>query len=417
MDVSGRRAERRPDLPPRKLGDVAPNSLRGVRVVVDLRPLQNADAAPITALYLGNLLRAFEAEPLEGETFAVLLQAGLPDPTGDLPALPVAARRWLPPTGPLRAAALTIDPFLLRAAEIGAGRGGAVYHVAGADLPLGSRLPVVATLLDLAPWEMPGLFQGSTAARFGQLLRARILRDATVIAGTRTVADEARRLLHVAPNGLHVVPFAAGEWDIATAPTGVVDTGAEPFIAFFARHDARSDVRTLFEAMALLLSRPRPPELDSAAPWPPSLMLVGASPDDRAAIARLAARHGVEDLIRYAPYAGPLGRRQILRRSRAAIVAATADAAGLTAIEALAAGTPVIASAVGALPEVVGGAGVLVEPRGSERLARAVTALWADDDLHGRLAAAAGGSTYATRTWSDVARATREVYAAASRSQ
>ncbi len=101
----------------------------------------------------------------------------------------------LPPTRLLRSGALTIDPFLLSGASLGAawraergGAAGAVYHAAGGAIPLATGLPLVVTLLDLAPWELPGAYQRGRAARFGQRLRARLLRDAAaVIVGTDAV--------------------------------------------------------------------------------------------------------------------------------------------------------------------------------------------------------------------------------------
>ena len=136
-------------------------------------------SAPATAAYLGALLGAFDAEPLAGESFAFFLQSDLEDPTTRFERLAVVGRRLLP-TRLLRSAAMTVDPFLLRGAALGAawraergGAGGAVYHAAGGSaLPLASGLPVVVTLLDLAPWELAGAFQRTPATRFGQRSRA-----------------------------------------------------------------------------------------------------------------------------------------------------------------------------------------------------------------------------------------------------
>jgi hypothetical protein len=89
-------------------------------VVLDARPLQEPDRAPLTAAYLGGLLEAFDAEPLEGESFALLLQSDLDDPTARFTGLSVVGRRLLPPTRLLRSGALTVDPFLLTGASIGA---------------------------------------------------------------------------------------------------------------------------------------------------------------------------------------------------------------------------------------------------------------------------------------------------------
>ena len=189
----------------------------GVRVVMDVRPIQEPDRAPITAAYLDGLLGAFDADPLAGESFAFLLRSDLDDPTEVYEHLDVVGRRLLPPTHLLRSAALTIDPFLLRGASLGAawraersGAAGAVYHTAGAGpLPIASGLPIVATLLDLAPWELPEVFARSASARFGQRLRAQLLREAAaVIVASPSVAKAARRVLRIRSDRLRVVPLA-----------------------------------------------------------------------------------------------------------------------------------------------------------------------------------------------------------------
>ena len=84
---------------------------------------------------------------------------------------------------------MTLDPFLLRGASLGAawradrgGAAGAVYHMAGSGpLPIASGLPVVATLLDLAPWELPDAFGRTASTRFGQRLRVQLLREARAV--------------------------------------------------------------------------------------------------------------------------------------------------------------------------------------------------------------------------------------------
>ena len=151
----------------------------GVRVVMDVRALQEPTRAPRTAAYLDGLLSGFDADPRQGESFAFLLASDEDDPTTRFEHLEVVGRRLLPPTRLLRQAALTVDPFVLRGASVGAawraergGAAGAVYHAAGNAVPIASGLPTVVTLLDLAPWELPGAFQRGTASRFGQRLRA-----------------------------------------------------------------------------------------------------------------------------------------------------------------------------------------------------------------------------------------------------
>jgi alpha-1,3-rhamnosyl/mannosyltransferase len=348
--------------------------------------------------------------------------------------LEVVCRRLLPPTRLLRSGALTVDPFLLRGASLGAawradrrGAAGAVYHAVGGATPLLSRIPIVVTLLDLAPWELASSFQRGPAARFGQQLRRRLIRDvAAVIVGTDAVAQSARRLLHLRASRVHVVPHAAEPAFTAAAaeaadPATASRTASgererlglpERYLVYFGRFDARHDVATLLRALAALGERPRPRGLPAGAPWPPKVLIVGASPGDRASLARAAGRAGAGEALVYAPAMAQERLAALVRASRAVVMPAISDAAGLPALDAIAAGVPVVATAVGALPEVVGRAGILVEPRDPGRLAEALRTVWADDRVRGRLVEAATvGAMIVPRTWADVAAETRQVYA------
>jgi glycosyltransferase involved in cell wall biosynthesis len=421
-------------------------------VVLDARPLQEPERGPLTATYLDGLLGAFDADPLEGESFALLLRSDLDDPTTRFERLEVVGRRMLPPTHLLRSAALTVDPFVLTGASVGAawraghgGAAGAVYHAAGGAIPLATGLPLVVTLLDLAPWELPKVYQRGPAARFGQRLRGRLLRDASaVIVGSEAVAVAARRLIRLRRERLRVVPLAprpafsfwpggvangAVDADESSEPGRVavgheaarrVDHRAERerlglperYLVYPGRFDARQDLATLLRALARLAAAGRPEELPADVTWPPRVLLVGASPEDRASLARAAAREGVGDALAYAPRLPDERLAVLVRGARAAILPAISDAAGLPALEAIACGTPVIASAVGALPEIVGSAGIVVQPRDPERLAAAVATAWSDERVYGRLAADARERAETDRrTWADVADETRRVYA------
>ena len=421
-----------------RLGDESAPSLRGVRVVLDARPIQEPGRAPLTATYLDHLLAAFDAEPLAGESLALFLQSDLDDPTERLQRLQIVGRRLLPPTRWLRSGAMTIDPFLLRGAALGAawraergGAAGAVYHViGGGSLPVASGLPVVVTLLDLAPWEMPEAFQRSFAGRFGQRLRAQLLRDAAAVSvSSDTTARAACRLLHLRPDRVWVIPLAPRPAFVphsaprsAFSEAAAADAAAEAllrglgvvdrYLVFSGRYDARQDLATLLRALSSLAEAGRPEALDPSVVWPPRVVLVGTDPQDRASLARAAAREGIGDSLAYVPAVPEPILAGLVRRARAAILPVVSEAVGLPVIEAIACGTPVVASAVGALPELVGMAGLLVEPRDSARLAVALATIWADDRVHQRVAAAAMERAMGTqRTWADVARETRQVYA------
>ena len=423
-----------------RLGDASEARPPGLRVVLDARPIQEPEAAPITAAYLDGLLSAYDADPLPGESFAFLLTSDLPDPTVSFGRLDVVGRRLLPPTRFLRSGALTIDPVLVRGASLGAawragrsGAAGAVYHVAGGAVPVAPGLPLLVTLLDLAPWELPGAYQRGTAARFGQRLRARLLRQAAaVIVGTEAVALAARRRLRLRRDRVHVIRLAARDAfrpdaDVpatngsrSASSTGGPDPRAERdrlglparYFVYTGRYDARQDLATLLRALADLAAAGRPAELPESESWPPRVLLLGASPTDRAALARAAARDGVGDCLAYAPALSPERTAVLVAGARAAILPSLADANGLSALEAIACSTPVVASAVGALPEIVGAAGIIVEPRDPSRLATALAATWLDERIYERLRLEARErATGPRRTWADVAVETRSLYA------
>ncbi|MFI5226270.1 MAG: glycosyltransferase [Candidatus Limnocylindrales bacterium] len=429
----------RPEASPGRLGLGGPAAVPqppGLRVVLDIRPAQEPGRAPATAAYLTELLAAYAADPAEGESFVLLLQAGGEDPTAapEFDRLDVVGRRLLPPTRLLRSGAMTIDPFLLRGVSLGAawhaergGAHGAVYHTAAGAAPLASGLPVVVSVLDLAPWELPGTYQAGTIASFGRRLRVRILRDAAaVIVGSEASGRAARRLLHLRRDRIHVVPLAARAAFSPAAAAGTADEVARlglpgRYLVYPGRYDARQDLVTLLRALSTLAAGPSPAagrRRSSRArpddvPWPPRILLVGASPEDRAALARAAAREGVGELISYAPSLPPERLAAVVAGARAVVLPVLSEAAGTAAIEAFACGTPVVASAVGALPELVAGAGILVEPRDPDRLAAAISTAWADDAVHDRIAAdSRARAAGPRRTWADVARETRAVYAA-----
>jgi glycosyltransferase involved in cell wall biosynthesis len=425
------------------LSDVLPrDALRppGTRVVIDLRPLQEPERTPITAAYLDRLLCAYAARPLPGESFVVLLRTLRDDPADELErrGLVVAGRRRVPPTARLlRSGGLTIDSLLLRGAEVGtarhaeeAGAAGIVYHTAGGAVPLGSRLPVVATLLDLAPWELPEVYARSIAARFGHRLRARVLRDATrLIVTSRATGESARRRIHIRPERIVVVPLAADEafGPAAAAVDRVAAIRArlelpDKYLVFAGRYDARKDLGTLFAALQGLRTEGATGKAakagkaaGAAEPWPPFVVLAGAAGADAtdvAALGRAAERYGVADLVRLTPRLSHDELASLEAGAGGFVFPTISEGTGLAATEALALGIPVVASKTGPLPEIVGSAGILVEPRDPARLAAALRSIWSDGRIHAQLARAAQARAAGPRrTWHDVARETRAVYA------
>jgi glycosyltransferase involved in cell wall biosynthesis len=400
-----------------------------------VRPLQEPERSPITAHYLERLLDAYAADPNPGESFVPLLRTMREDPTDALErrGLPIAGRRRLPPTTrAFRSAGLTIDSFLLRGSELGSGAGavesgaaGSLYHTAGGAVPIASRMPVVATLLDLAPWELPDRYAASLAARFGHRLRARNLQAARrVIVCSWATAASAQQLLHLREERLVVVPLAA---DPAFRP-GALDAALlaglrtrfdlpQRYLVFAGRHDARKDLATLFEALAALGKQAPTDTSSGPVPWPPVVVLAGASGADNTespVVAAAARRAGAADLVRLTPRLEPGELAALEAGSVGHVQPALSDGTGLAVLEALAVGIPVICSRTGPLPEIVGTAGIVVEPRDPAHLATALRALWDGGAVAKQVTRAARARAAGPRrTWDDVAGETRRVYAAA----
>jgi glycosyltransferase involved in cell wall biosynthesis len=424
----------------------------GVRVVLDARPLQEPERAPITAQYLNRLLRAFAANPIDDEALVLLLRLFRADPTVELEeaGLAVAGRRKIPPTTrSFRSAGLTLDSVLLRGATVRAGRRGgtpdggpgSVYHTAGGALPAVPGLPVVASLLDLAPWTLPERYAASAAARFGHGLRAKGLRAASrVIVASAASGADAVRLLEIDSDRIAVIPLAADNAfrPGAARPDLVAELRArfdlpERYLVFAGRYDARKDLATLFAALAALREEGQPPgrgrtgrgvrsEEDAAAvPWPPVVVMAGAGGvghRETPVVGAALRRAGVADLVRLTPRLPPDELAALEGASIGHIQPALADDTALAAIEALALGIPVICSRVGALPEAVGPAGIVVEPRNPQRLASAIRVLWEGDSVARQVtSAAAKRAGTGRRAWADVAEETRRVYAAVSESE
>jgi glycosyltransferase involved in cell wall biosynthesis len=212
---------------------------------------------------------------------------------------------------------------------------------------------------------------------------------------------------------LRVVPLAPRPVFRPDLPEGAIaDARARhgldhEYLVYPGRYDARHDLPTLLRALALVRGG------SAAGTVTPRLLLVGTSPDERAALARIAIREGVGESLSYAPLDDEAEVAALVAGARAAVLPVLSDANGHPALEAIAAGTPVVASAIGALPEVVGGAGILVEPESPERLAAGLQALLGSSRARSTVDAAIRAARAHRRTWDEVAVATRAIYAEA----
>jgi glycosyltransferase involved in cell wall biosynthesis len=258
-----------------------------------------------------------------------------------------------------------------------------LLHVPSLEgLPLGTRLPLVVTLHDLAPRKRPDrhLRTGLRHRRRWAVVR----RSVRVIVPSRAVAADAERLLGIPADRIEVIGEAAAPvFRPIAEPRGLLERLALParfllWVGCLDPPDPRKNVEALAGAVA-------------AGDGPP-LVLAGrvSAPSRRLAVpGRVVLTGPLSDPELAALYAA----------ADALVLPSDDEGFGLTAVEALACGTPVAAFAAGSLPEVLDGFGAsLVETGDFDALLAAVET--------------AGGQPVVapSRTWADVARETAAAY-------
>jgi glycosyltransferase involved in cell wall biosynthesis len=164
-----------------------------LRVGLDVSPLALTKAG--TARYLTALLDGLEAEP------------------------EVEVRRYeLDGTGRVRK--IRRDAFWYRfSLPRAAGRDGVdVLHAPTMRAPFRSRVPLVVTIHDLAVLRRPETFNGWTR-RYSAHALPRVARAAdAIVVGSEFSRDEVVELLHVAPEGIRVIPYGVGPPFTAEGP-------------------------------------------------------------------------------------------------------------------------------------------------------------------------------------------------------
>ena len=310
--------------------------------------------------------------------YAAELAAALPGAGVDVAHLRELSRPWAPG----RVAELWEHARLGRDARAA---GADLLHSPSIDrVTLRPGLPYVVTLHDLVPLKQPARYLRSGMKH--RLRYAAVRRASRVIVPSRTVADDAARLLGLEDVDVVAEAPAAGLAPVS-APRGLLARLRLParFLLWVGGLDP-PDPRKGVEALARHV----------AAGHSPPLVLAGRHSAAAAGLAvegRVVLTGRVSDQELAALYSA----------ADALVLPSEDEGFGLTPHEALACGTPVAAYAIPALAETLGHnpAVRLVQPGDLDAL------LAAADELTGTDAAPP------SRTWADVARETAAVYARA----
>lgn len=320
-------------------------------------------------------------------------EPGVPDHLGSVPV-----QTWPVPRRALHLAwTLVKRPYADRYLH-----GPDLVHTLTPVVPVPTRLPLVVTVHDLLVRQHPEWYERSERWIVARAIDHAVAAAAHLITPSERVRSDLCELLGVDASRVKVVP--EGVAGVFTRPAQADVTaayGVRPGGYFITVGEVgpRKNLPTLLEAMADLTSRG-----DKA-------MLVVAGGDGSGAeeTKLLAARLGLQDVVRFVGHVDDETLAALVQGARALVHPSLYEGFGLTPLEAMAAGTAVVSSSAGSLPEVVGAAGLLVDPHD---VAAWTTALERarDDDGWVTAAVEAGRARAAQFTWEVAARRTWAVY-------
>ena len=356
------------------------------RVLLDVRPLQRADAQRGIGTYVRGLLGGLVEEGFD-DRMALLVDAGteLPSlPDGDFVAFAVG-RRYRGRLG-LVEEAVTLGDKLARVDP-------ALYHATTLALPGRCPVGLVVTLHDLIPWALGGRRMLGERTRWW-LGRRLLSRADAVIAVSEHTAQDAQRRARVGRDRLEVIPEAVGSSfrpaEGATERVAARHGIPGRYVLYVGALDARKDLLALRRAWRAVRAAGLDVEL-----------VVAGSPGANAPAAmkgaRLVGHVTVEELV------------DLYSAAECLIFPTRYEGFGLPALEAMACGCPVVAYRNSSLPELVGDAAVLVDDGDVRALGRAAVAVVGNAEEAARLRRL-GLKRAQGFTWRRTARRTIDVY-------
>ena len=282
-----------------------------------------------------------------------------------------------------------------------------LLHVPHYVLPWLFPRRMVVTVHDIIHVLFPEFLPSSLGFAYARMaIRTAVRRARRVVTGSRTTADDLRRLfgasesrLRVIPHGVHAEFLAAGRPaadEEARVRLGVV----EPYLLHVGNHKPHKNAEGLLKAYQLLVN-------DGRGPVPPLLMVGGFPPDGE--LAARARAIGLAERVRCLGYVERGELAALFRGATAFVYPTLYEGFGLPVLEAMACGVPVVAGDIPAIREVAGDAVMRVNPRDVVELVATVRRLLEQPELQGLLRER-GRARALDFSWRRAAEATLEVY-------
>ncbi len=220
-------------------------------------------------------------------------------------------------------------------------------------LPLGLRIPSVATLHDFSSLTMPLRHRVKTLLSYNLFIGRSLQMASRIAAVSRAVAEESVRWFGVSRGRIEIVPNGVDDF---FTPEG----DEEDYVLFVGTIEPR---KGLDDLLAVWESIPSPK---------PRLVLCGDAGWGGVTLPRDAEVTGYVDRIRL---------RTLYRHALAFVYPSRYEGFGIPPLEAMACGAPVIATRTGAIPEYAQGSALLIEPGDRAALAEALRRLLRDPSL------------------------------------
>lgn len=264
-----------------------------------------------------------------------------------------------------------------------------VVHGANFVVPPSPGAAELVTIHDFGPWHYPELVTDHARA-FPRLVERAVRRGADVHVSCEFLAGEARDILALADDRIHVISFGF-EGAVGDPARGRRLAGGDRYVLAVGTIEPRKDLPTLVAAMAELWPNHRDVRLVVAGGngW--------GTEDFEEALRRVQPVTPEGAVVRLG-FVSDTDRSDLLAGAGCLAFPSLYEGYGLPPLEAMAQGCPVVTTTAGSIPEVCGDAAWFVAPGDADALAEAIDAVLTDATVSADLIAA-GRSRLTRFSW------------------